>query len=180
MKLRHFLLFFTACITLIAANFPGGPLLGLLVWLQVNTLLTQSFNKTSQIWALKLFLISVPLLLFWGSIHSFFFIYMKEQSWLFFLMTLALNCCLSMIAAIYFFFSFDSAANCNFQVISTLDASWAVCKKNKSHFFKISLIIFTFSLVPFLSAEWKIVFAVMATHLYLNRARLKQVFESGF
>lgn len=180
MKLRHFLLFFIASITLIAANFPGASLLGVLVWLQVNTLLTQSFNKSSQIWALKLFIISVPMLLFWGSIHSFFFIYLKEQNWLFFFMTFALNCCLSIIAAVYFFFTFESVKNCNYRLIATLDTSWTECKKNKAHFFKISLIVFTFSLVPFLNPEWKIVFAIMATHLYLNRSRLQQVFESGF
>ncbi len=181
MKSRHILLFILACATLIAADFPGGSLLAVFAWLQVNTLMTQkSFNKSSQTWAAKLFLISIPFLLFWGSIHTFLFIYMKEQNWLFFVMTIALNICLTSIAAIYFIFTFKVAHESNFKLISSLGAAWQACKKNKVEFFKCSAFVFILSLVPLFSAEWKIVFAIMATHSYLNRVHLQRVFASGF
>ncbi len=181
MKSRHLILFIIACATLIVADLPGGSLLALIAWLQVNTLFTQtSFDKNSQLWAIKLFFASLPFVLFWGSIHSFVFIYGKEENWIFFLMALTLSACLCFAGTIFYLFTFEVADNANFKLIASISQSWITAKEKKISFFKCSSVLFILTLVPVLRADWKIVFAVMATHLFLNRSRLKPVFAAGF
>ena len=181
MKLRHITLFLLASATLITADLPGSSLLAFCLWLQINSLFKYNLiSKSSQLWALKLFLITVPFLLFWGSTHSFLFIYATEQNWIFFLMALVLNFCLCLIASICYLFTFEVALKTNFQVIESLNQAWILIKEKKLDFFKYSGILFLFTLIPRLEADWKIVFAIMATHLFLNRHQLKQVFAAGF
>lgn len=181
MKLRHLILFFIACAVLILSHLPGGSLLGLFAWLQINTLMTQeNFNKSSQRWALHLFLISIPFILFWGSCLSFLFIYLNEQFWLFFIMTTLINFCLCLLANIYFILTFEAAHSVRYKIFQSLQSALQLIKAKKKIFFINSLILFIFSMIPFLSADWKIVFALMATHLVLSRTHLKQVYESGF
>lgn len=181
MKLRHIILFVLAAATLMAADLAGASLLALSVWLQINTLFKNDvLSKSSQLWALKLFLITVPFLLFWGSTHSFLFIYASEQNWPFLMMATSLNLCLCLIATICYVFTFEVATSANFQVLSSLHRAWIRVKEKKTEFFKNSGLLFLFTLIPIFNADWKIVFAIMAMHLFLNRHRLKQVFASGF
>ncbi len=95
-------------------------------------------------------------------------------------MTVVLNLCLCLAASICYLFTYEVAATANFQIIDSLNQAWVLAKEKKIIFFKYSGILFLFTLVPMLSADWKIIFAIMATHLFLNRDRLKQVFASGF
>ena len=180
MKLRHLILFFVACISLILSGFPGGSLIGLFAWLQIATLMTQpQFNKKTQVWSTYLFLISIPLVLFWGACHSFQIIYFNEQSFLFFAMALLVNFLLSGLATVYFVLTFKVAEKVNYQIFQSLDQALKSIKDDRKYFFKASGLIFALSLIPFLSADWKIVFSIMATHLILNRHQLKPVFDSG-
>lgn len=180
MKLRHLILFFVACSSLILSGFPGSSLIGLFAWLQINTLMTQPlFTKKSQMWVTYLFLISIPLVLFWGACHSFQIIYFNEQSWIFFIMALLVSFLLSCLAAIYFVLTFNQAEKVDYQIIQSLDKALKSIKDNRKYFLKVSCLIFTMSLIPVLAADWKIVFAIMATHLILNRRQLKQAFDSG-
>ena len=138
MKLRHITLFMLASATLIIADLPGSSLLALCLWLQVNTLFKYNLlSKKSQLWALKLFLISVPFLLFWGSTHSFLFIYAMEQNWIFFLMAITLNFCLCLIASICYLFTYEVALNVNFQILDSLNQAWILAKEKKLNYFNI-------------------------------------------
>ena len=181
MKIRHLLLFVIACAFLLVADLPGGSLLALFVWLQIALLLIrQEFNKSSQIWAVKTFLVSLPLLLFWGSTHTFLFIYFKESNWLYFLIAFVLDVFLAVLATFYYIFIFLDSPKGEYRLSQTLDLAWHSLKAKKSLFFKYFGLLFLFSYCPILTAEWKLVFAIMATHLYLGRAHLRLVFASGF
>ena len=181
MKLRHLILFFIACSVLMLSHLPGAALVVLFVWLQIYALLTQKlFNKQVQLWATSIFLISIPLVLFWASIHAFLFIYFNEQSWLFFLMALVLDLCLCFVAAIYFILTFQVAERAKYNLISSLKSATQQIRIAQKDYFLKSVLLFTLSLIPFAAPDWKIIFAITATHLFLYRNRLKQVFESGF
>ncbi len=181
MKLRHLILFFIACVVLVLSHLPGAALIVLFAWLQINALLSQKlFNKQVQIWAASLFLISIPLVLFWSSIHAFLFIYFNEQAWVFLLMALILDFCLCLVAAIYFILTFQVAEEAQYQLIPSLKAATQQIRLAQKDYFSKSAILFLLSLVPFFASDWKIIFAITGTHLFLNRNRLKQVYGSGF
>ncbi|MFZ3230396.1 MAG: hypothetical protein WA160_09335 [Pseudobdellovibrio sp.] len=181
MKLRHFILFFIACLVLILSDLAGGSLLALFAWTQIYSLLSQKlFNRKTQTWSFLIFLSSAPLIFFWGSIHSFLFVYLAEGNFLFALAASIVSYCLCLITSIYYVFSFDTAANSNYELVKSLTNAIQLIKSKKTTYFKVSCIIFIFSLVPILNADWKIVFAIMATHLFLHRHQLKPVFYSGF
>ena len=181
MKIRHLLLYAIACITLILADFSGASLLAFFAWLQVYMLLSQqTFNKSSQLWALKLFLISTPLLLFWGSIHSFLFIHLTEANYLLLILTTILDLSLCMAATGYFIFSFEAAGTVEYKLLPSLQKSWEIAKAKKLRFFQISGSLFAITLIPWIGTDWKIIFAVTAIHLFLSRNQLQQVFDSGF
>lgn len=181
MKIRHLLLYALACTILIIADFSGASLLAFFAWLQVYMLLSQqTFNKSSQLWALKLFLISIPLLLFWGSIHSFLFIYLTETNYLFLIMTMLLDLSLCLAATVYFIFSFEAAGIVAYRLLPSLQKSWEIAKAKKLKFFQLSGSLFTITLIPWIGTDWKIIFAITAIHLFLSRNQLRQVFDSGF
>lgn len=180
MKLRHFILFFIACFVLILSDLPGGSLLALFAWLQIYNLMAQKeFNRKTQVWAGLLFLVSLPFVFFWGSIHSFLFVYLAEKQFLFSTMALCIDLCLCLIATIYFVFAFETAAAADFKVIASLKLGFETIKTKKTAYLKLSSLFLIFSLVPWLHADWKIVFSVTATQLFLHRHQLKQVYGSG-
>ncbi|MBC7466548.1 MAG: hypothetical protein H7256_11200 [Bdellovibrio sp.] len=180
MKLRHFILFLIAGFVLILSDLTGGSLLALFAWLQIYNLIAQKeFNRKTQTWAGLLFLVSLPFVFFWGSIHSFLFVYLAEKQFLFSVMALFIDYCLCLIATIYFIFAFEVAATAEFKVIRSLKLGFDAIKTKKATYFKLSSLFLIFSLVPWLHADWKIVFAVMATQLFLHRHQLKQVYGSG-
>jgi len=179
MKLRHLILYFVSCVLLILADLPGGSLIAIFAWLQIYTLWTQPmFTRTTQIWATKLFFLSIPFIFFWGSIHSFLFIYQKENLWSMTLGAGLLSLVLCLIGSIYFVFVFKVGESAEYQAIRTLRMSYKAIQTSRFDFFKISSILFVFSLIPALAAEWKIVFAITATHLYISRRQLPQVFAA--
>ena len=181
MKLRHLILFFIACIVLMLSHLPGAALIALFTWLQIYALFTQKvFNKKVQLWAASLFLISVPLALFWSSIHEFLFIYFNEQAWVFFLMAFILDFCLCLLATIYFILAFQVAESSQYQLLPSLKAAIQQIRLDQKDYFLKSALLFLISLIPFFASDWKIIFTITATHLFLNRNRLKPVYESGF
>jgi len=136
MKLRHLILFIIACAVLILAELPGGSLLALSVWLQIYNLLVQKeFSKRSQRWAFFLFLIALPFVFFWGSIHSFLFVYLHEKQILFSMMAASIDICLCLIGAVYFSFAFEVAESAQFQVNASLKRAFAEIKIKKAAFF---------------------------------------------
>ena len=180
MKSRHFILFVIACVLLIVSDIPGGSLLALFAWLQIYNLMVQDqFNKKTQLWAFSLSCLSLPFIFFWGSIHSFLFVYLAEKQFAFALMALCIDFCLCLIATIYFIFTFEVAAAVDYKAIKSLNAAFDSIKTIKATYFKISGLLLIFSFVPWLHSDWKIVFAIMATQLFLRQDQLKRVFGSG-
>lgn len=179
MKLRRIVLFIIAAILLILGDLPGGSLLALFAWLQVyNQIAQKTFDRKTQTWAALLFLSSLPFLFFWGSIHSFLFIYLNEKQFLLTTMALVIDCCLCLAATVYFVFAFDQAKLANFEVIKSLNLAFASIKTKKTTYFKLSCFFLIFSLIPFINADWKIVFSVMATQLFVFQNRQKLGYES--
>lgn len=130
-------------------------------------------TRKSQLGALKLFFVSIPLFLFWGGVHSFVTIYFKEGQYIFFLMALAIAIILSFLLSIQVIFSYCFLKSNNFELMATLQDAYNNIKNRRNEFLKITFLLFLFSFVPVLGTDWKLVFTVAATHFYLNRNRLK-------
>ena len=177
LKLRQLILFLAACLILWISGLPGGSLLAVASLMQLAILIYGfPFTKKTQIAFFKLFLISFPVLLFWGATHSFVFIYLKDQSILFALMAASLSLCLSFIMAFEMFFAVEFFEKNNFEVSASLQNAFNEISNKKGHLLKIGSLIFVFSFVPFVAEEWKIVFSLTATLLYLNQQKLKKAF----
>lgn len=175
LKLRHIILFVFASLLLILSDLAGGALLGLAALMQVALLIQNiELSKKSQWAALKLFLISIPLFFFWGGVHSFTTIYLRESRYLFFLMAGSVSFFLSFLIVFQIVFSYFYLAKNEFNVSATLQDEFNDIKNKKADLLKSALFLFIFSFVPWLTTDWKLVFAVTATHLYLNPSQLKK------
>lgn len=174
LKSRHLILFVVACAVLILADFSGGALIGLAVSLQLSLLVHGiDLTKKAQWAALRLFAMSLPLILFWGAVHSLLLIYLKEQHYFLVLMAGSVVLCLSAITNLQLIFCYYFLQSTDFKVLQSWQMTFNSLKKNQREFTQITLILFIFSFIPLLASDWKIVFAITATHLYLNRTRLK-------
>ena len=179
LKLRHLLLFVVACTLLIYAQTPGGALLALGILMQLALLIHGlELTRKSQVGAFKLFLASIPLFLFWGGIHSFVVIYLSESQHTYFLMALAITLVLSFLLGFQVVFSYRFLQSNNFELIASLQDALNNIKTRKTDFLKISLLLFIFSFIPWLSADWKLVFMVAVVHLHLNQSQLKKALSS--
>lgn len=174
LKLRHILLFIVAAAVLMLSQFPGGALLAMCALMQMNLLIYNlELTKKSQLVALKLFLISVPLFFFWGGIHSFIEIYAKEQQYIYLGMALTITLGLSFLLTLQTILPYAYLKTSNFEAITSIQNVFNEIKNKKSDFFRITLILFIFSFIPWFRTEWKLIFATMATHLFLHRGQLK-------
>lgn len=179
LKSRHLILFIVACLVLLFAQTPGGALLAIGVFLQMALLLHGiEISRRSQLGAFKIFLSAVPLLMFVGGIHAFVRIYLREGHYLFLAMAAAVLIVLLLLLSFQIVFSYYFMEQNNFELIATLQDAFNSLKYRRHEFFKIGLLLALFSCVPWLASDWKLVFAVTATHLYLNRSRLKTAFSN--
>lgn len=173
LKLRQIILFFIACIVLAFSGVAGGSLLAVAALLQLSILIKQMpFTKQMQLAQLKLFLISLPVLFFWGGVHSFVFIYLKEKSFSFALMALSISMILSFIAAFQLIFTSEYLVKNDFSVSPALSEAFNDIKQQKNRLLQMAGLIFIFSFVPFFASDWKLVFSLTATVFFLNRSQL--------
>lgn len=174
LKSRHLILFIIACLVLLFAQTPGGALLAVGVFLQLALLLHGfEISRRSQLGAFKIFLSCVPLLMFVGGIHAFVRIYLREGHYLFLTMATAVLLLLLLLLSFQIVFSYYFLEKNNFELFATLQDAFNSLKDRRREFFKTVLLLIFFSCIPWLASDWKLVFAVTATHLFLNRARLK-------
>lgn len=179
LKFRHLLLFIIACSVLIFSGLPGASLLAMCSLMQMALLIHGlELTKKSQITALKLFFISVPLFLFWGGIHSFVNIYLNENQYLFFITSLLITFGLTFLLCVQTVLPYTQLKENNYEALKTIQSVFNDIKNKKTDFLKITSIFFVFSFFPWLKTDWKLVFATMALHLYLNRAQLKRVISN--
>jgi hypothetical protein len=179
LKLRHIILFVIACAVLMLSHLPGGALLAICALMQINLLIHGiELTKKSQLAALKLFAISIPLFFFWGGIHAFAGIYLKEQQYVLLAMSLIISFGLSFLLAIQNIFPYSYLKSHNFEVIASIQAVFNDIKSKKSDFFRITFALYVFSFIPWLKTDWKLVFAIMATHLFLHRNQLKKAISN--
>lgn len=173
LKLRHFILFLTACALLAYSQLAVGPLLAFAVWLQMSVLLFgHPLTKRMQLSAFMLFLISAPTLFFWGAVHSFVHIYMNEAQLLFLLMAASASFCLSFLLNLLVSFPFLYLTD-SIGASGALQETFNQIKQQRSLYFKSSLLLFLCSFFSLVPADWSLILSVMVTHLYLNRHRLK-------
>lgn len=174
LKLRHLLLFAIACTVLIFADLPGGALLGLAALMQLVLLVRRiPLTRQSQIGALKLFLISVPLVFFWGGVHSFVTIYWSENQFVFLLMALTITAALTFLVSLQLVFSYYFLQRNNYELFATLNDAFNNIKTRRREYLQMTGLVFLFSFIPWFSVDWKLVFALMATHLFLERSQTK-------
>lgn len=174
LKSRHLLLFVIACIVLIFSELAGGALLGLAVLMQLALLIHGiPLTRSSQLGALKLFLVSIPLVFFWGGVHSFVSIYMRENQFVFLLMALTIVAALTFLVSLQLVFTFYFLQKNNGELFASLNEAFNNIKDRRREYLRMTGLVFLFSFVPWFSADWKLVFALTATHLFLERSRLK-------
>lgn len=135
-------------------------------------------TRKSQMGAFKLFLVSIPLFLFWGGIHSFVVIYLNESLYTYFFMALAITLALSFLLGLQVVFSYKFLQSNNFELIASLQDAFNNIKNRRAEYLKISLLLFIFSFTPWLSSDWKLVLMVAAAHLHLNQNQLKKALSS--
>lgn len=157
----------------------AAGLIALFLIFQMNILFNQiELTKNSQLAALKLFLFSVPIFFFLGGIHSFLWIYLQEERWLFFLCALFICLCLFFLVNFLSFFSFCYLTQAHFKISPALQAAANDIKFKNKDLLTQTFILFVLSLVPWVNTEWKIIFSLMAYQLYSFRFQMKQVFGS--
>lgn len=174
MKLRHLVLFIISCAVLILSDLPAGSLVALAVLYQLALLMNAiPLSKASQIAALKLFVFSLPTFFFWGGIHSFITIYLREGSWLHFSVATLVTLALCLIISLQTILVYKHLEDSNFLINSALQKTFNDIHKSKGPLFKTTGLLFIFSFIPWFSTDWKLIISVTATHLYLNWRRLK-------
>lgn len=180
LKSRQLLLFIIACALLIYTKLSVGSLIAMATLMQLMVLIQKlEFSRRSQIASFKLFLFSIPLFIFWGGVRTFVTIYYAEQQLIFLLMALIIVFILSMLIGIQVVLAFTYLEQNDFKVMITLQKSYASSLKNIKLVLKTGLLIFVFSSIPFISADWQLVFSVMATHLYMNWAQVKTALSNS-
>lgn len=178
LKLRHVLLYGAVCLVLWLADVGGLSLLAILSLLQLSVLLqSMTFSKQAQLAELKLFFICLPAIFFWGAMHSFTHIYMKESSPALALISILVNICVTLIVGFQLVFSQKYLEQNNFQVLKALSSAFNDIRKEKLKILKIAGLLFIFSFVPLLAVDWKIVFSLTATFFWINRANLRKTPE---
>lgn len=179
LKLRHFILFLVACVVLIFSQLNIGALLAIAALMQMALLINgHKLSRASQLCALKIFLLSIPLFFFWGGIHSFVIIYFQETQYLFAFMALMIDLFLSFLISLQVVFSYQFMEKSNYHAMASMQEAFNNIKHQRSYYFKTTALIFIFSFIPWLGTDWKLVFSLMATHSYLNWSRLRLVLLS--
>lgn len=177
LKLHQILLFILSCCLLAYAETPGGSLIALAVLMQLALLVHHiELTRKAQFASLRLFLLSIPIFIFWGGVQSFVPIYFKQGQYLFCFMSLLLVFILNFILCLQVVFSYDFLESNRYELIPTLRATFHSIKTNKVKFTKHSLLFFFLSFVPWINLDWKLVFALTVTHLFLSPNQLKKVF----
>lgn len=181
LKLRHIILYVAACVTLWVADASGLSLLAILSLLQLAVLLQgMPFTKQAQLAELRLFLISLPAIFFWGAMHSFTHIYMGEASPVLGLMSALVTFSISMMMAFQLIFSQNYLEKNNFAVLNALSEAFNGIRNERKRLFYLAALIFLFSFVPVLAIDWKIVFSLTATLFWVHRSQLMKAFRQPF
>lgn len=176
MKLKHLILFILAGVVLYLSDLYLGSLLVLICVFQMALLVYQiPLSKKSQLASFYLFLISLPLILFYAGINSFIQIYIFEKQW--FLLCLALSIEILLCFAIYLqcIYIFKYFEDSQFQLVQAFEKTVSSIKDNKKTILKNTLYLFVLGFIPKLASDWKIVISIMVIHLIQNPSLLKQV-----
>lgn len=174
------ILFIVLSVLLILSNFPAGGLIALALWLQIYPqILNIPFDRHSQIWAFKVFLCSIPLLLFWGGVHSFLIMHLQEQRWGLLFLSLILDLILVLLGCTQLIWIFQVASSSNFKLDQSFKQAIVIARKNKKYFFFTLVSLFIFSFIPKLTVEWKIVLSIIFTQFLIFRFPLKPVHETS-
>lgn len=160
-------------ILLYYADIPGGALLSIAAWLQCCILLwKKEYTGKNQMLVFMYFLTLIPLLVFLGSSGSFISIYMKNGSFLFMFMAAVLTFVLCLLTVVSGVLS-ANYFNTNATIMTIYQNAFLDIKKNRllvmgASFFLLVLIILPLSM----RQDFKISFALILIHLYLNRKQL--------
>jgi hypothetical protein len=178
LKSRHIYLYLVACLVLAASKVSGLSLLAIAVLLQILILLqNKPLTKKAQWAQLKLFFLTVPSFFFWGGAHSFVFIYLREGSILFAFMAAGISLSLSLLIAYQLIFCQQFLEKNDYSVTIALGEAFNEIRNKKGQLFSSTGLIFLFSFVPYLTTDWKLVFALTATLFYQHRLQLKTAFS---
>ena len=174
---KRLVLYIITCLVLIWSNVYAGSLIGLVLFFQMSLgWYNIAFSKQSQIAALYLCLLSMPLFLFISGVHSFLTIYISEQQWIFAGMTLAIIIPCTFLLSLQSLFIFDFIELEQFAIANAYDLAWSHIKKHKVKIFKQTAFSFLCSLIPWFSSDWKILFGLSCSALLTKQLYQKSDF----
>ncbi len=177
MKRAQVLLFLVCCVLLFVGDVFAGSLIALGLLFQLNILFEKiPLTKKSQLAALKLFLFSTPLFFFLGAIHSFVSLYFRESQWVFLLFALIITYSLFFLVNLCCFSVYAYLVESHFNISLAYQSSFMNIKNAKKGLFKQTFFLLVLSLIPILTSDWKIVFALTVFQLFRHRLQLKPVF----
>lgn len=175
LKLRHLLLFLISCIVLIFSDFAGAYLLALLSLFQLLFLLHSiKPTKSLQFAALRLFLLSWPLMFLWGGVFTMLQIYIAEQSYLFLSMAAVLSFLITVLINLQTIHIYRYLSAENTTVTKALSLTYQNIKNIRFELLKSSIILYLLCFIPLSTEpEWRIIFSITVSTLILNWAKLK-------
>jgi hypothetical protein len=176
LKIRHIGLYLAACLILGLTKVSGLSLLAIASLLQISVLLQGfPFTKKAQMAELKLFLITIPAFFFWGAMHSFTYIYVKEASAILAVMAILVSFMISLFITFQLIFSQQFLEKNDFDVLPALSDAFNQIRNEKSRLLKTAGLVYIFSFVPVLPIDWKLVFSLTAILFWLHRSKLMKV-----
>lgn len=177
MKLKHLILFILASVILYFSDLFAGSLLVLFCLFQMCLLFYRiPLSKKSQISAFFLFLISVPLFLFYSGINSFILIYLFERQWLPFLLAITIEIMLCFAVCVQCVHLFNYLEESEFKLALAFEKTLKSIKDHRKQILKNTFILFALGFIPKIASDWKLIFSIMAIHLIQNPSLLKQAF----
>jgi hypothetical protein len=174
LKSRQVILFVISCSVLYVSQLSGGALLALFVLLQLSLLIQGiPFTKNSQLAMFKIGFVALPICFLWSGAHSLLFLYAKDQNWLAAGMAASVSILTLLLVVFELYHSNSYLEKNQFQVLPTLSEAFNNLKKDKARLFKMTGLVFLFSLLPKMPADWQLVFALTAALGVANRQKLK-------
>lgn len=174
LKSRQVILYIISCTVLYISQLSGGALLALFVLLQLSLLIQGiPVTKQSQLAMLKIGLASLPVCFLWSGAHSLLFLYLKDQNWLPAAMAASVSILTLLLVVFELYHSNSYLEKNQFQVLPTFSEAFNSLKNDKTRLFKMTGLVFIFSLLPRMPADWQLVFALTASLGVVNRQKLK-------
>lgn len=170
MKSNQTILFILTCILLYFTDFTGSTLICLFLFFQINLDLEKiKLSKKSQLFAIKLFFLSIPLFWLYGAVHSFAIVYLKENQFFYFFIISLFLITLNYLIIFSCFYTYKFLIESEFNLNQCLLIAFNKQKYNFKLIGLTGLFLYLISLNPFFASDWKIIFSLFISKIIYQR-----------